>query len=87
MCLALGGEVDRRGVSRGGRSLASVVVAAAAASGGGTARAAAVAPLDALFLLHPWVLRGERGALQRAAAAHSLLGAAMSRVNARAEAQ
>lgn len=86
MCLALGGEVDRRGVSRGGRSLASV----AAACGGSTARAAAavaVAPLDALLLLHPWVLRGERGALQRTAAAHSLLGAAMSRVDARAEAQ
>lgn len=84
MCLALGGEVDRRGVSRGGRSLVSV---AAAGSGGAGAAAAALAPLDALLLLHPWILRGKGGALQRAAAAHSLLGAAVSRVDARAEAQ
>lgn len=82
MCLALGGEVDRRGVSRGGRSLVSV-----AAAGSGGAGAAALAPLDALLLLHPWILRGKGGTLQRAAAAHSLLGAAVSRVDARAEAQ
>lgn len=76
----MGGEVDRRGVSRGGCTLASV---AAARHGG----AATVAPLDALLLLHPWVLRGKRGTLQRAAAARSLLGAAMSWMDARAEAQ